>query len=182
MESAKTMKLIIGLGNPGKRYTQTRHNAGFLALDFLREHFHFETFHQESRFQSELSIGTISGQKLILVKPSTFMNRSGTSVRLLLDFYKLTPADIIIIHDDIDLAPGTMKTALSSRAAGHNGVQDIIDTLGTQGFSRIRLGIGRPTETEGICRPIHDYVLDTFATSELTVLHTLFNTLPSLII
>ena len=176
------MQLIIGLGNPGKQYAHTRHNAGFLALDFLRESFNFESFHQESRFQAELSIGTLSGKKLILVKPSTFMNRSGTAVRALLDFYKLTPADILVIHDDLDISPGILKSTASSRAAGHNGVQNIIDTLGTQDFLRIRLGIGRPTETEGVCRPAHDYVLDTFTPPELVALHTLLDTLPTLIV
>lgn len=176
------MQLIIGLGNPGKQYERTRHNAGFLALDFLREYFHFETFHQENRFQCELAVGTVSGHKLILVKPTTFMNRSGVTVRSLLDFYKLTLTDIIIIHDDIDLAPGTLKVTSSSRAAGHNGVQHIIETFGTQDFTRIRLGVGRSTETEGVCRPIHDYVLDAFTDAELTALKALFDTLPDFIV
>lgn len=175
------MRLIIGLGNPGKQYEGTRHNAGFLALDFLREYFDFENFHREARFNAELSIGTLGKEKYLLVKPATFMNRSGDTVRSLLDFYKLTPKDIIVLHDDLDIAPGILKTAVSSRAAGHNGVQDIIDTLGTQDFYRIRLGIGRPTETEGVCRPAHDYVLDSFSADELTSLKTLFPSLPDLI-
>lgn len=175
------MKLIIGLGNPGKQYTHTRHNAGFLAIDFLREHFGFETFHQETRFAGELSIGTIGGEKYLLVKPSTFVNQSGNTVRALLDFYKLSPSDITIIHDDLDIAPGTLKTTSSSRAAGHNGVQDIIEKIGTQDFFRIRLGIGRPSTTESVCRPTHDYVLESFSPTELISLKELFPTLPNLI-
>ncbi|MBP5994003.1 MAG: aminoacyl-tRNA hydrolase [Candidatus Moranbacteria bacterium] len=175
------MRLIIGLGNPGKQYASTRHNAGFLALDFLREHFDFESFHRETRFHAELSIGTIGQEKYLLIKPTTFMNRSGSTVRALLDFYKLSAQDIIVLHDDLDIAPGTHKTTLSSRAAGHNGVQDIIDMLGTQDFFRIRLGIGRPTETEGVCRPAHDYVLDPFSPDELALLQKIFPTLPKLI-
>ena len=175
------MKLIIGLGNPGKQYESTRHNAGFLALDYLREHFDFENFHREARFNAELSVGTISKEKYLLIKPATFMNRSGSTVRSLLDFYKLDPQDIVVLHDDLDIAPGTCKTTLSSRAAGHNGVQDIIDTLGTQDFFRIRLGIGRPAETEGACRPAHGYVLDPFSADELAELRKIFPSLPELV-
>lgn len=175
------MRLIIGLGNPGKQYEFTRHNAGFLALDFLREHFDFENFHRETRFHAELSIGTIGQEKYLLIKPATFMNRSGSAVRALLDFYKLSAQDIIVLHDDLDITPGVHKTTLSSRAAGHNGVQDIIDTIGTQDFFRIRLGIGRPTETEGICRPAHDYVLDSFSPDELVLLKKIFPALPALV-
>lgn len=175
------MKIIIGLGNPGKQYEKTRHNAGFLALDFLRAHFDFETFHRETRFNAELSIGTIQGEKYILSKPDTFMNRSGTTVKGLLNFYKLEPKDIIVIHDDLDIAPGTQKTTLSSRAAGHNGVQNIIDEIGTQDFFRIRLGIGRPTEKEGVCSFNHNYVLDAFSPEELTTLEKLFSTLPDIV-
>ncbi len=174
------MQLIIGLGNPGKQYLNTRHNAGFLALHFLRSSLDFENFHQEPRFQAELSIGTASGHKLILVKPTTFMNHSGRSVRLLLDFYKLTPADILVLHDDLDIPLGAFKLTHSSRAAGHHGVENIIEHLGTQDFRRIRLGIGRPTDqsTGEIeapqCHSIHDYVLQNFSLNELALLEGVF--------
>jgi len=168
------MKIIIGLGNPGKEYKNTRHNAGFLCVDFLQQAFGFEPFTSDKKMSAEISSGTRNGEKVLLVKPMTFMNNSGTAVQALLQFYKLTPADIIIIHDDIDIASGTYKTTLSSRPAGHNGVADIMEKIGTQDFFRIRLGIGRPTEILGICIPPHDYVLQKFGEEELTKLQTLF--------
>lgn len=182
------MKLIIGLGNPGAHYTQTRHNAGFQAVDFLREYFSFENFHRENRFHAEMSIGTVQEEKYLLIKPYTFMNRSGQSVQLLMQYFKLAPADIIVVHDDLDIAPGTMKTTVSSRAAGHNGVQDIIDRLGTQDFFRIRLGIGRPSSrtlppdiAPTACQSTHDYVLEKFPATEKALLESLFPDLPELI-
>ncbi|MBP7811630.1 MAG: aminoacyl-tRNA hydrolase [Candidatus Moranbacteria bacterium] len=182
------MKLIIGLGNPGKQYAKTRHNAGFQALDFLREHFGLETFHRDLRFHAEISVGTVRGKKYLLIKPSTFMNRSGNAVLLLMQYYKLTPNDVIILHDDLDIAPGTWKTALSSRAAGHNGVQNIIDQLGTQDFFRIRLGIGRPHSPSSAsdiapsaCRSTHNYVLEAFPDAEQQLLESIFPALPALI-
>jgi len=168
------MKIIIGLGNPGKGYKNTRHNAGFLCVDFLQQAFGFEPFTSDKKMSAEISSGTRNGEKVLLVKPMTFMNNSGTAVQALLQFYKLTPADIIIIHDDIDIASGTYKTTLSSRPAGHNGVADIMEKIGTQDFFRIRLGIGRPTEILGVCIPPRDYVLQKFGEEELTKLQTLF--------
>lgn len=181
MRRSSPMKVIIGLGNPGKQYENTRHNAGFLALDFLREHFGFETFHREIRFVGDISIGTIGREKYLLVKPGTFVNRSGSTVKSLLDFYKLSPADITVIHDDLDIAPGTLKTTHSSRAAGHNGVEDIIEKIGTQDFFRIRLGIGRPSGDRAACQPTHDYVLDRFSADERSSLESLFSMLPDLL-
>jgi PTH1 family peptidyl-tRNA hydrolase len=169
------MKLIIGLGNPGEQYTTTRHNAGFLCADFLREAFGFEDFKADKKMSAELSSGIIGSEKVILVKPATFMNESGTTVQSLVHFYKLSPADIAVLHDDLDIAPGTLRTTDSSRAAGHNGVQDIIDKLGTQDFFRIRLGIGHPTEVLGACMPSHDYVLQKFSAEEFAKLPELFS-------
>lgn len=168
------MKIIVGLGNPGKEYEKTRHNAGFLFADFLRKELGFEEFRSDKKASAELSSGMIDSEKVILVKPETFMNESGRAVRALVDFYKLSPADIAVIHDDLDIVPGTFRTTDSSRAAGHNGVQDIIDTLGTQDFFRIRLGIGHPTEVLGACMPSHDYVLQKFSSEEITKLEALF--------
>lgn len=158
--------IIVGLGNPGPEYTATRHNIGFLALDRLREFFGAPEFRPESKFSAELSSAVIGGQKVILAKPMTYMNESGRAVRAILDYYQLAPTSLIVIHDDLDLAPGTLRTTDSSRAAGHNGVQDIIDVLGTQDFFRIRIGIGRPVEVEGVCMPSHDYVLGRFSAEE----------------
>ena len=168
------MKLVIGLGNPGREYEKTRHNAGFLALDFLQKEWGFEIFRGDKDFQSEISSGAFDGEKVLLVKPQTFMNRSGEAVQKMLAYYKLSPADIAILHDDLDIAPGTFRTTDSSRAAGHNGVQDIIDHLGTQDFFRIRIGLGRPAEVLGACVPSHDFVLQKLSEEELKNLETLF--------
>lgn len=181
--------LIVGLGNPGPEYVRTRHNLGFLALDWLRERFDAPAFQPEAKFFADLSSVMQEGNKFILAKPTTFMNESGRSVRAILDYYKLGIDTLIVIHDDLDIAPGALRTTDSSRAAGHNGVQDIIDTLGTQDFFRIRLGIGRPAEAEGVCPaetlrepgvsvragiPSHDYVLGHLSDEEYTKLEALF--------
>lgn len=168
------MKLIIGLGNPGKEYANTRHNAGFLCADFLQQDFGCEPFAPDKKMSASMASRTIGDEKVLFVKPDTFMNHSGTAVSALLQFYKLSPSDIAVIHDDLDIAPGTYKTTASSRAAGHNGVQDIIERLGTQDFFRIRLGIGRPTEVLGACIPAHDFVLQDFSPEELAALTALF--------
>lgn len=168
------MKLIIGLGNPGTEYRLTRHNAGFLALDFLREKWSFDAFREDKDFQSKISSGTLEGEKVLLVKPLSFMNHSGEAVQKLLHYYKLPPADIAVLHDDLDIAPGTCRVTDSSRAAGHNGVQDIIDHLGTQDFFRIRIGIGKPVEVAGVCMPSHDFVLQKFSEEDLKNLEALF--------
>ncbi len=162
--------LIVGLGNPGPGYFHTRHNLGFLILDSLQEYFGAPKFQPDQKFLADTTDTLLNGEKVILAKPMTFMNQSGRSVRALLDYYKLTPASLIVIHDDLDIAPGTLRTTDSSRAAGHNGVQNIIDTLGTQDFFRIRIGIGRPVKGEGVCIPSRDYVLGRFSTEELTAI------------
>lgn len=168
-----TPLIIIGLGNPGTEYEHTRHNAGFIALDYLREQFGASDFQADPKFFAELSTAIVSGRKMILVKPATYMNESGRAARALLDFYKLTPADFIVLHDDLDIAPGTLRTTESSRSAGNNGVESIIEHFGTQDFFRIRIGIGRPVEVAGVCMPSHDYVLGRFSDDEFTVLEKL---------
>lgn len=166
--------MIIGLGNPGEEYERARHNAGFLCADFLQKEWGFAAFTLDKKTSASLSSGTLNSEKILLVKPDTFMNASGTAVQALINFYKLSPQDIVIIHDDLDITPGTFKTTLSSRSAGHNGVQDIIDKLGTQDFSRIRLGIGHPVNEPGACISAHDFVLQNFSPKELTELQKLF--------
>lgn len=168
------MKLIIGLGNPGNNHAKTRHNAGFLCLDYLQKEWECDTFQPEKKMSADVSTGTFGKHKILLVKPSTFMNASGTAVSQLVHFYKLQPEDIVVLHDDLDIAPATFKATNSSRAAGHNGVSDIIEKLGTQDFYRIRLGIGRPAEVNGACMPSHDFVLQNFGDEELATLSTLF--------
>lgn len=168
------MKLIIGLGNPGKNHLLTRHNAGFLCLDFLQKAFQGGEFRFDKKMSAQISEGSLRQEKVLLVKPATFMNASGTTVSQLVHFYKLTPEDIAVIHDDLDITPGTFKATSSSRAAGHNGVSDIIEKLGTQDFYRIRLGIGRPSATLDTCIASHDFVLQNFSPEELSTLSQLF--------
>jgi PTH1 family peptidyl-tRNA hydrolase len=135
------MLLIIGLGNPGEKYGNTRHNIGFMFLEKIRKKYDFPDFEFNKKFKTEISEKNINGGKIILCRPQTFMNLSGEAVRNILNFYKSIPADILVIHDDLDIEIGKYKFAEDSSSAGHNGVQNIIDNLGTQKFRRIRIGI-----------------------------------------
>jgi peptidyl-tRNA hydrolase, PTH1 family len=162
------MKIIIGLGNPGKEYEKTRHNTGFMILDELRKLWNFPEFSVNQKFNAEVSESLAVDEKIMLIRPQTFMNNSGESVKKILDFYKLTPDDILVIHDDLDIESGKYKIATDSSSAGHNGVQNIIDQLGTQKFRRARVGIGKITTDTPACRlGAHDYVLDKFSEEEL---------------
>jgi len=164
------MKLIVGLGNPGKEYGKTRHNAGFLFLDFLAESWNFEPFSPTPKWKGWVSAGMHDGEKATLLKPETFMNRSGESVSTLMSFFKLTPSDIIVIHDDLDIAAGSYKVGTGFGAAGHNGVSDLIEKLGTKDFTRVRIGIGRPPENI----PAESFVLAPFTEEELATLEKTF--------
>lgn len=169
------MKLIVGLGNPGEKYARSRHNAGFTFLDYLKEELGFEEFHKEEKFEAALSTGSFEAEKVVLAKPLTFMNESGRTVASLLQFYKLTPADVLIVHDELDVELGKFKVASDSRSAGHNGVQNIIDVLGTQTFARLRIGISRPMPAEnGTCLSAHDYVLQNFSEEERKLIQSIF--------
>lgn len=160
------MKLIVGLGNPGKPYELTRHNVGFLALDFIAKELGLEwTEHKKTK-----SLLAKSGE-YILLKPQTFMNLSGESVTTALNFFKLDKQALVVLHDDIDVDLGKIKTTTSSRAAGNNGVQSIIDLLGTQDFFRIRIGI-RTNMREKI--PAEKFVLEKFHPDELSTIKQLF--------
>lgn len=142
------MKLIVGLGNPGKEYKDTRHNAGYLFIDKLADE--------------------VISKKIILLKPKTFMNNSGTAVRAKVDFYKLSPADLIVAHDDKDLLLGEYKIQTNRSAAGHNGVQSIINHLGTQNFTRVRIGIA--PEDKQTMGDTADFVLNRFTKKEKEIL------------
>jgi len=172
------MKLIIGLGNPGKEYIDTRHNVGFILLDKIQEVWNFSKFKFNKKFNSEISkkweMGKGKGE-ILLVKPQTFMNRSGEAVQTILDFYKLEPKDIIVIHDDLDIELGKYKIAVDSSSAGHKGVQNIIDQLGTQKFTRIRIGISKNPAEKTVCQiNFHDYVLQKFSQEELEIIKKIF--------
>jgi peptidyl-tRNA hydrolase, PTH1 family len=166
------MKVIIGLGNPGEEYSGTRHNIGFEIVDKIQREWDLPDFEFNKKFNAEISKGVCEpltvNCELLLAKPQTFMNLSGETVRSILDFYKLTPGDIIVVHDDLDIPTGKYKLATDSSSAGHNGVQNIIDQLSTQKFNRVRVGIGESTEEGAIkCQlGAHDYVLDKFSPQE----------------
>lgn len=162
------MKIIIGLGNPGEKFTSTRHNVGFMIVDKIQENWNLSTWEFNKKFNSQIAKGNFNSQELLLVKPETFMNLSGDSVRAILDFYKLTPDDIIVIHDDLDITLGKYKIATDSTSAGHNGVQDIIDKIGTKKFIRLRVGIGQEKDGAIVCRlDAKDFVLQKFTQEEL---------------
>lgn len=172
------MKLIIGLGNSGEKYKLTRHNAGFLCADFLQKEWDFAPFVLDKKMSADISNGIINNEKVSIVKPQTFMNLSGEAILKLLQFYKLSPSDIAVIHDDLDIALGKFKVATTSRSAGHNGVQNIIDTLGTKNFLRARLGIGRQArlsiDTSSNQLSSEDFVLQNFSPEELVELKKIF--------
>lgn len=152
------MKLIVGLGNPGKKYEQTRHNFGFLALDLLAKKIGL-SWRDSTKLKAEVA----KNADYVLAKPTTFMNHSGFAVSALLKFYKISPADLIVVHDELDIDFGKWKLSTDSRAAGHNGVQSIIDQLGSKKFARFRLGIRSDLdrETDG-----EKFVLEKFNTEE----------------
>jgi len=152
------MKLIVGLGNPGKKYESTWHNVGFIIIDHLKgsRPDDYLSCKKSTKFQAEICDGEIGEEKIILIKPQTFMNKSGVAVKALANFYKIDTADIWVIHDDIDITLGSIKISQNSSAAGQKGVQSIIDELGTQNFVRFRIGIKPDNESK---IPTEDYVL-----------------------
>ena len=161
------MKLIVALGNPGKKYELTRHNAGFLALDFYLEK--QPTISCQSKFHATICELHSDGQKVFFVKPQTFMNDSGKAVREITDFYKVAPNnDILVIHDDSDLAIGTIREANDSSSAGHRGVQSIIDGLGTQQLHRVRIGVESRLSRSDL--PTDEFVLQPFTDQQLQLL------------
>ena len=135
------MKLLVGLGNPGGQYEGNRHNIGFMALDAIARAHGITQF--RSKHGGLLAEGNIGGEKVILLKPQTFMNRSGDSVQQVAQFYKIAPADIIVLYDELDLAPGKVRVKVGGGNGGHNGLRSIDPQIGT-GYKRVRLGIGHP--------------------------------------
>ena len=165
------MKIIIGLGNPGEAYLDTRHNLGFIFLDYLKKQRDFPEFEENKKFQALVS----KKQEALLVKPQTFMNLSGKSIQAILNFYKLSPADIIVIQDDLDIQTGKYKIATNSSSAGHNGIENIIENLGTQEFKRVRIGIGQSTQEKLECPlDMHNFVLGKLQKEEKEKIEKLF--------
>jgi PTH1 family peptidyl-tRNA hydrolase len=149
-----SIRLIVGLGNPGAEYEQTRHNAGFWLVDQLAGH----RLSREARFHGLAAKMQIAGNEVWLLEPQTFMNRSGQSVGALARFYKIAPEEVLVIHDELDLAPGVAKLKKGGSSGGHNGLKDITAALGTQDYWRLRIGIGHP-RTLGLQQPVADFVL-----------------------
>jgi len=135
------MIIVVGLGNPGKKFENTRHNVGFMAVNKIAGNFQFPIFNLQSKFNAEISQGEISGEKIILVKPQTFMNESGKAVQKITKNYKLKAESLIIIHDDIDLEIGKIKIVQERGPAGHKGIESIIKSVGNKGLVRLRIGI-----------------------------------------
>ena len=134
------MYIIVGLGNPGKQYENTRHNMGFLAVDLLAEKYNIDV--NKIKFKALVGEGRIAGQKVLLVKPQTYMNLSGEAVRQAMDFYKIDPEELIVIYDDIDIPTGTFRIRKKGSPGTHNGMRNIFQHIQTNDFPRIRVGIG----------------------------------------
>lgn len=155
------MKIIAGLGNPGTKYAGTRHNVGFSVIDELAERHKISM--SAGKHKAIMGKGIIDGEKVILAMPQTYMNLSGESVRALMDFYKCTPEDLIVVYDDIDLDVGKLRIREKGSAGGHNGMKNIILHTGSQEFVRIRVGVGKKPDRMDLA----DYVLSRFDKDEL---------------
>lgn len=136
-------KLIVGLGNPGSKYKDTKHNVGFMAIDTIVNSLNIQ-FTENKVFKAEETSTFIDGEKIYFIKPTTFMNASGLAVRAFLAYYNLAPDDLIVIYDDLDMEVGKIRFRQKGSAGGHNGIKSIIKELGTQEFDRVKIGIGRP--------------------------------------
>ena len=168
-EMEKYMFLIVGLGNPGKQYEHTRHNIGFDVMDALAEKYNISI--SEKKHKALCGKGVINGVKVVLAKPQTYMNLSGESVAELVNYYKMDPEEeMIVIYDDISLAPGNLRIRKKGSAGGHNGIKNIIAHLGTQEFPRVRIGVGeKPARMD-----LADYVLGHFPKEETETMTTAF--------
>ncbi len=153
------MKLFVGLGNPGAKYAHNRHNVGFMAIDRIHEDHGFSPW--RGKFRGEISEGRLGGEKVILLKPATFMNRSGEAVGEALRFYRLPPGDVVVFHDELDLAPGRLRVKQGGGHAGHNGLRSIHQHIGPD-YARVRIGIGHPGQKDRVAH----YVLHDFARAD----------------
>lgn len=153
------MFIIVGLGNPGKEYENTRHNMGFKTLDILSEKTNIKI--EKIKFHSLIGEGRLDGEKLVLVKPQTYMNNSGIAVREIMSFYKVEPENLLVIYDDVDLEAGTMRIRPFGSSGTHNGMRSVVGELNSDRFPRIRIGIGNAN------RNIIDYVIGKVSSDEL---------------
>jgi len=160
------MKLVVGLGNPGKEYENTRHNVGFIILDnYLKN----DKWTKEKNYM--ITNKVISGEKVLFLKPLTYMNLSGHAVSEVANYYRILPQDILIIHDDLDLNSGQVRIKFDSSSGGHNGIKSIIEQLGTMKFARLKVGIGKSDNIDA-----KKYVLNKLSTEELDILKSNFYT------
>lgn len=167
LEPIPSLRLVVGLGNPGPEYAQTRHNAGFWLVDELACQ-HGAQFRPDGKAHGESCRIALGGQELWLLKPMTYMNRSGLAVAALARFHRIPPPAILVVHDDLDLPPGTARLKRGGGHGGHNGLRDVIARLGDPDFLRLRLGIGHP----GDRREVLDYVLRRAPREEQALLET----------
>ena len=154
------MQLLVGLGNPGRTHAHSRHNIGFMAVDEIVRRHSFGPWRK--RFEGQCAEGTIEGEKILVLKPQTYMNASGRAVGQAVRFFKLTPGDVTVIHDDIDLAPAKVRLKMGGGHAGHNGLRDIEAHIGRD-YARVRIGVGHP----GLKDEVTGHVLDSFSKAEM---------------
>jgi PTH1 family peptidyl-tRNA hydrolase len=162
-EEAQIMKLWVGLGNPGAKHALDRHNIGFMVVDAIADDHKFSP--EQSKFSGLIRTGTIEGVKILILKPTTFMNKSGDSVQKAMAFYKVPLADVTVFHDELDIAPGKVRVKMGGGLAGHNGLKSINQMCGGPDFQRIRLGIGHPGHKDRVS----GYVLSGFAKDEINM-------------
>lgn len=166
---------IIGLGNPGYEYSKTRHNVGFMVVDFLQNFYSFTPWKKDKI--NLVSHGDIHNIEIYLIKPQTYMNLSGIGVKYFIEKYKFFPEDLLIVQDDLDLTVGTIRIKFNGKDGGHNGIKSIIKEINTSNFYRLRIGIGKPQNKEEIV----EYVLSNFTSEELIVIEKIIKTSPQII-
>jgi PTH1 family peptidyl-tRNA hydrolase len=168
------MKIVVGLGNPGAEYETTRHNAGFLAVDRLIDRWKAQG--PSKQFHAEVYKADFRGEKTLLVKPQTFMNKSGQSIGEICTFFKVAPADVVVLHDDLDLPSMALRIKTGGGNGGHNGLKSLDAHLGSVEYHRVRLGIGKPASAENTrTRETVDWVLEPYSQAELDQLDALLD-------
>jgi PTH1 family peptidyl-tRNA hydrolase len=160
----RRLRLVVGLGNPGKTYSKTRHNAGFMVVDKISDDFSIAL--EKRKFDARFGIGAVNDVKIVLAKPMAYMNRSGPQIQKIAGYFRILCEDILVVHDDIDLVFGRLKIKEKGGDGGHKGVRSIIDAFGGGDFTRLRIGVGRPDAEKGAS----DYVLGKFSLEEKKVL------------
>lgn len=178
------MKIIVGLGNPGEKYENNRHNVGFLILDGINKimPLPFSDFSFNKKFNAAIAERTLSDKKFIFIKPQTFMNASGESVQKILSYYKATPEDLVVIHDDLDIEIGNYKIQKDVHSVGHNGVESIIHQLGTQNFTRVRVGVEKLGGRKVRNISGEDFVLQDFSPEELEKINFIYPEIAAVIL